>query len=164
VRTDAIVAGWVDHLPQSATLFSYVMNNYWETNYRAGQQGDHEFTYSLRPHMVFDEAEAERFAVGMAQPLVAGPANAGIPVKKPLIEVEALSTVVTLLQRARNGSDLVVRLFNPGSVADSVRIVNSDGSRPVVWVSDVWQRKIRRAEGGIVLGRHELATLLVERE
>jgi hypothetical protein len=56
----------------------------------------------------------------------------------------------------------VLRLFNPGVVADTIRIVTPDGSQPVVWRSDPWQRKIERAEGDIVLGRHESVTLLVE--
>ncbi len=163
VRTDAIVTGWLKRLPASATLLSYVMNNYWETNYRAGQQGDHEFTYALRPHMAFDEADVERFAIGVAQPLIIVPANPATPVTRPPIEIEARGTVVTLLQRADNGPDLVLRLFNPGVVADTIRIVTPDGSQPVVWRSDPWQRKIERAEGDIVLGRHESVTLLVER-
>jgi hypothetical protein len=33
--------------PQSGTIFSYLMNNYWDTNYRAGQSGDFEFRYVL---------------------------------------------------------------------------------------------------------------------
>jgi alpha-mannosidase len=31
--------------PRSGTMFSYVMNNYWDTNYRAGQDGDFTFRY-----------------------------------------------------------------------------------------------------------------------
>jgi hypothetical protein len=33
--------------PHSGTMFSYLMNNYWDTNYRAGQSGDFEFRYVL---------------------------------------------------------------------------------------------------------------------
>ena len=33
--------------PKTATIFSYVMNNYWHTNYRAGQGGDFTFRYAL---------------------------------------------------------------------------------------------------------------------
>lgn len=33
--------------PVSGTLFSYVMNNYWDTNYRAGQGGDFVFRYAF---------------------------------------------------------------------------------------------------------------------
>ncbi|NIN11431.1 MAG: glycosyl hydrolase family 38, partial [Gemmatimonadales bacterium] len=60
IRTDPIVAGWDRHLAPSGTLYSYAMNNYWETNYRAGQEGAHELRYSITPHLAFDEAAAER--------------------------------------------------------------------------------------------------------
>ena len=33
--------------PKSGTIFSYVMNNYWDTNYRAGQGGDFTFRYAV---------------------------------------------------------------------------------------------------------------------
>jgi hypothetical protein len=33
--------------PASGTLFSYVMNNYWDTNYRAGQGGHFRFHYVI---------------------------------------------------------------------------------------------------------------------
>jgi alpha-mannosidase len=34
-------------LPKSGTIFSYAMNNYWHTNYRAGQGGNFTFRYAL---------------------------------------------------------------------------------------------------------------------
>ena len=70
IGTDAVVAGWRDHVDPRPVLFSYVMNNYWETNYRAGQDGPHAFWCVLRPHGRFDEREAERLGVEIAQPLV----------------------------------------------------------------------------------------------
>jgi hypothetical protein len=35
--------------PKTSTMFSYVMNNYWDTNYRAGQGGAFTFRYVLTP-------------------------------------------------------------------------------------------------------------------
>ena len=33
--------------PQTGTIFSYAMNNYWDTNYRAGQGGDFMFRFTV---------------------------------------------------------------------------------------------------------------------
>jgi hypothetical protein len=68
--TDAIVTGWWSGVHLGAVLYSYVMNNYWETNYRAGQDGPHAFRYVLRPHAGFDEAAADRLGREVGQPLV----------------------------------------------------------------------------------------------
>jgi hypothetical protein len=70
IRTDPIATGWLEAAEPSGTLFSYVMNNYWETNYRAAQDDEVRFGYSIRPHEGFDETAAERFGLERARPLV----------------------------------------------------------------------------------------------
>jgi hypothetical protein len=70
IRTDAIVTGWLEKAEPSATLYSYVMNNYWETNYRAAQDDEVEFRYRIRAHGKFDEEQASRFALEESRPLV----------------------------------------------------------------------------------------------
>lgn len=72
IRSDPIVTGWVEEAESSPTLFSYVMNNYWETNYRAAQDDDVTFRYMMRVHDgPFDEEEANRAGLDAARPLVA---------------------------------------------------------------------------------------------
>ena len=70
IRTDAVVTGWLDRAEESATVYSYVMNNYWETNYRAAQDDEVTFRYSIRGHGAFDAAQAERFGREAAAPLL----------------------------------------------------------------------------------------------
>ncbi len=41
--------GWRSGVGESQTIFSYVMNNYWHTNYRAEQEGLVRLRYSVRP-------------------------------------------------------------------------------------------------------------------
>jgi alpha-mannosidase len=67
---DEIVTGWVDHIPPSQTVFSYLMNNYWETNYAASQEGLGEYRYVIIPHGKFDPERAEEEAVSQRQPLI----------------------------------------------------------------------------------------------
>jgi hypothetical protein len=61
---------WLRRLPATQTFFSYVMNNYWHTNYRADQEGPVAFRYALRPHAGFDAREADRFGMGVRRPLL----------------------------------------------------------------------------------------------
>ncbi|MBT8395902.1 MAG: family 10 glycosylhydrolase, partial [Gemmatimonadetes bacterium] len=70
IRTDPIVTGWLDQAEASPTIFSYVMNNYWETNYRAAQDDVVELSYSLQAHGPFDEEATTRFGLEVARPLV----------------------------------------------------------------------------------------------
>ncbi|MES2390982.1 MAG: glycoside hydrolase family 38 C-terminal domain-containing protein [Acidobacteriota bacterium] len=49
--------------PASTTMFSYAMNNYWHTNYRASQGGDFEFRYVVTSAGKFDPARLTRLAL-----------------------------------------------------------------------------------------------------
>ena len=65
---------WIKTLKPSQTLFSYVMNNYWHTNYKADQEGSTAFRYVLRPHKGgYRAIDAARFGIEASQPLVATP-------------------------------------------------------------------------------------------
>jgi len=161
VRTDPTVAGWVERLDPSATLFSYVMNNYWETNYRAGQEGFHEFKYSLRPHFAFDEAEVDRFATEVAQPLVAVPVESEAPETMFPLLIESASTIVTLLDRASDGEGYVLRLFNASDEADTLVLKSRTERGLVIHASDVRENKHERLSEEQTLGPYEIVTLRV---
>jgi len=163
LATDAIVSGWNDRVEPSATLFSYVMNNYWETNYRAGQEGLHEFRYSLRPHLAFDQSRAERFAIGIAQPLIAVPVRREAPRAQLPFDVQARQTVVTLLEPSRDGEALLVRLYNPSERNDRVALRWRDDRPGRLYRSDPWERILEPLPRELELGPYEILTLRVTR-
>ncbi len=74
---------WIEHLEPSQTLYSYVMNNHWFTNYRAEQSGPATFRYSLLPHKEYDPIAAQRFGIECSQPLVVLPRGARRPTESP---------------------------------------------------------------------------------
>ena len=135
------------------------MNNYWETNYRAGQEGVHHFRFAIRPRAEFDEARAERFAVGIGQPLIAIPVKSEAPPLEPPIAIDADRAVVTMLKRAEDGEGLLVRLYNPGSEPDSVSFHWPNGRPAVALRSDVWERSLEPLGDVLRLGAYEIATL-----
>jgi alpha-mannosidase len=62
---------WMREIPPAQNFYSYVMNNYWHTNYKADQEGMALFRYSIRPHGEYRQEEAARFGIERRQPLVA---------------------------------------------------------------------------------------------
>ncbi|MFC1661954.1 glycosyl hydrolase-related protein, partial [Gemmatimonadota bacterium] len=161
IRTDAIVTGWLTRAEPSGTFLSYVMNNYWETNYRAGQDGVHRFRYSLQPHGGFDEARAERFALERAQPLVVVPVTAETPAVDFPFGIHAGRVVVTALKPAADSEGFVARLYNPGTEEDEVRIEGKRGRAFRVYRSDLNEGLLEALEGPLVLGPYEIVTLRV---
>jgi len=54
--------------PKSSTIFSYVMNNYWDTNYRASQGGHFEFRYVVTSSRTFVPEELSRVGMSHLRP------------------------------------------------------------------------------------------------
>jgi alpha-mannosidase len=131
IGTDAIVTGWWRHTAPSGTLWSYVMNNYWETNYRASQGGVHEWRYALRLHDGFDSAAADRWGREVAQPLIAAVVGRQRPLPAVPFSLEAARAVLTGVERVPGSRALVVRLFNPGDGADTVVVRLRDAAAAV---------------------------------
>ena len=70
---------YMKHIEPSATLYSWVMNNHWHTNYRADQEGEVTFHYYLRPHAAYDPVEAAKFGIETTESLIPIVARYGKP-------------------------------------------------------------------------------------
>ncbi|MPY88960.1 MAG: hypothetical protein GEU99_13660 [Luteitalea sp.] len=134
IATDANVAGWKSTLASSPLLYSWVMNNFWTTNYKASQSGAVSFRYTVVPHGAFDSAAAYRAAAQVRHPLLATGANPTDGAPAPLLTLRDDSgsrsrdttngeearpsrspLVVTSVKASTDGSSLRVRLFNAGA-------------------------------------------------
>lgn len=61
---------WVTKLEPSSTIYSWVTNNHWHTNFPLTQDGPVTFRYRILPHEEYDVAKANRFGLEQSQPLV----------------------------------------------------------------------------------------------
>jgi alpha-mannosidase len=66
---------WREHVAPGNTVYSYVLNNYWHTNFKADQSGEIEFHYSLQPHGPFDPEAAKAFGEQQHERLIVIPAR-----------------------------------------------------------------------------------------
>ena len=124
ISTDPTAFGWLENLTPSSRFYSYVMNNYWETNYCAAQEGEMTFRYSLIPHGRFQAAEVERAARGVTRPLLAfrgnlsGTVAPSMRIHNDAVLLDAIRPVnsESWLVRLVNVSDSTQRLELPGAV------------------------------------------------
>lgn len=122
---------WMRENPASPRFYSYVLNNYWHTNYKADQGGEFSFSYSIHPHGPFNPVESVKFGRERRFPLQRGPApppGAGGPAG-PLLLVNPGRVVVESVEPRDEGGSLLLLLYNPSDSAATVTIAGVNGAR-----------------------------------
>lgn len=115
IQNDALACGWQSTIKPSATLFAYLMNNYWHTNYCASQEGDSRYRFQLLPHAIDDGTAARSLGQDLAQPLVVVPVREDTPPPQPLFRFRDPAVEVVTAQSALDGDGLWLVLYNPAS-------------------------------------------------
>lgn len=108
--------------PGTTNWFSYAMNNYWHTNYKADQEGPVHYHYVLRPHDGFNAVENEKSAAAFTQPLMAIPVNEKLPAGGSLFQMSNDKIVVTTITPEKDQS-FVIRLYNSDEKEQSTTLL-----------------------------------------
>ncbi|UCD27689.1 MAG: hypothetical protein JSV03_11325 [Planctomycetota bacterium] len=113
---DMTAGKWLDELGlTNGTIFAYVMNNYWFTNYKAGQDGNFTFRYSLTSGQSMNPTAASLFGESVVSPMRAVRIHTHrkddrLPANKSLVQVEPQSVMISTVKRADDGKGLMVRV------------------------------------------------------
>ncbi len=118
---------WIKSIQPSSLIYSYVMNNYWHTNYKADQEGPVTFSYSLLPHAAFTAIDAVKFGAERRQPLIVAVADPSTPQQPPLMRLSSPEVLVSSLKPIAAGHSWLVYLHNPTSKAQKVNFLWKDG-------------------------------------
>ncbi|MFG0253267.1 MAG: glycoside hydrolase family 38 C-terminal domain-containing protein, partial [Phycisphaerales bacterium JB038] len=155
---------FLQHIDPSATLFSYVMNNYWETNYKADQEGPATFAYSIQPHHgPYNQTRAMRFGIERSRPLLVVPARLdGPPALPSLFTLDATGVIATAVKPSRDGEALMLRLFAASGKPEQARI-DWNGQQPLaVYASDLAEARGEPLSERLSLPAYGIVTLRVE--
>ncbi len=163
ITSDPIVVGWIKNISFSNTFFSYVMNNYWETNYKASQGGPVTFRYSLRPHTgMFDPMISYRFGIEQSQPLIIGSADAGKPTGRSFFKIQPSCVVITSMKPSTDGKALMIRIFNVGDHSEEVIIDWGDNKPGMVFLSNPFEERSCPFPKKLTISPREIKTLRAE--
>ena len=157
---------WRTSITPTQMIYSYAMNNYWHTNYKADQEGPVELRYALRPHGSFAATEAKRFGIERSRPLVVFPALGGSATERAaesLLTVEPAEVLVTSIRPAGDGSGWVVRLQNLAAERRTVGLGGRIGRTGVLSRSDPFGERQEALRGPFEMLPDEIVTLRVER-
>lgn len=152
---------WLDRVEPSQTLYSWVMNNHWHTNYKAEQDGPTVFRYAIRPHRGYAADEAARFGMSISQPLVVARA-AGPAMTEPRLRVEPAGVLVTALKPSDDGRAWIVRLFGASGKPERATLTWADPQPAALWTSDTSERPRDRINTPIDVPAWGIVTLRAE--
>lgn len=153
---------WMAKLEPSQTVYSWVMNNYWYTNYRAFQSGPTTFRYSLLPHPQYDQAVAQRFGIERSQPLLVTPAQGVAPTGRPFVELDTPEVIVASIKPSNDGKAIILRLFGAGGEAAKARLKWGGETPMSLWISDLAENRITKVTGAIDVPTCGIVTLRAE--
>ena len=156
------VRSWKERAGRGGRIYSYVMNNYWHTNYKADQEGEAVFRYAVTPHGAFDPAEAERAGIGVSQPLIPAPPGEGLTPGTSLLTVEPSSVIATSLKPASEGKGWILHLYNAGGGETEVRLTWHGAGRETFYESDLTERRGKAAGFPILIPSSGIAILRIE--
>jgi alpha-mannosidase len=151
--------GWINTIEPSTTLYSYVMNNYWETNYKASQEGPTTFRYSIEPHRGFDSGKAAKFGTERSQPLIAVPVDKKTPVPNSISKVEPASIIVTAFKPGSDGKAWIIRLFNAGGQPEKAAVTWAKPAPDSIWLSNMAEEEVGKLTGPIEMAAYDIVTL-----
>lgn len=152
---------WLDKLEPSSTVYSWVMNNHWHTNFPLTQEGPVQFRYRILPHNGYNAVQANRFGMEQAQPLVHVPADKD-PQLAPLIAVDNDRVCVTILKSSENGETAIVRLRSLSDKAEKVTLTYPAGTPKQVYLCELEENAGVPVTDAITMLPYDLVTLKMQ--
>jgi alpha-mannosidase len=158
------VRAWRTELELSQTIYSYAMNNYWHTNYKADQEGVVTFRYSVRPHQGWESAEIKRFGLERSQPLVVAPSAANSkPPAASLLEVEPSGVIVASLKPGADKKCWIAKLYNASGRPENIKLRGSICREGSIYLSNPSEDRLERVRGPLPILPFEIVTLRMEK-
>jgi hypothetical protein len=144
---DIVRGNWpAEFTPKSSAIFSWLMNNYWGTNFPAWQGGDFTFRYAITSNSEFDPAELTRFGWDALTPLerddVSASEDASLLPNQQASLLEIANPGVTLLtwKRAEDGEGTILRIQEVAGKASEVTIRSQYLAFEQAWLCDLLEQ------------------------
>jgi len=158
---DIVRGTWpVEFGQRAGTIFSYVMNNYWDTNYAAGQGGDFTFRYVLTSGSNLEPAYLSRLGREETSPLEVDQITSqdkAINSPRPLdsaqgsfLQVNNPDIALVTWKRAEDGEGTILRFLEVAGKESSVEVQTPLLSVTSAWMNDALERK----QGPLAVSSH----------
>jgi hypothetical protein len=120
LEIDGSFKKWKEKGTITSRWFSYVMNNYWHTNFKIDQDSIAAFNYALRPHDALKNDEQEKAAMEFTQPLISFAVKEKVKLAENKFELSNEKIVITSITPQSNS--FMIRIFNPENTAQTTSL------------------------------------------
>ncbi|MGL6195796.1 MAG: hypothetical protein ACRC2T_13350, partial [Thermoguttaceae bacterium] len=174
----ANIKDWREHIDPNGTIYSWVCNNHWETNYKAGQEGKLDFRYGIRPYIgKYDAAKSQKIERNISI----------LDISANLIKLDNDNVLVTRLKPCREylpkepeversatsgqpeplyGPGLFVRLYNPTDEPQTVNLEflkKGEKVDPTIYISNPWEDRLEKvSDKKITIEPKDMTAIRVE--
>lgn len=149
---------WVTKLEPGSTVYSWVMNNHWHTNFPLTQDGPVRFRYRLLPHEGYDVVKANRFGMEQSQPLVYVTADKA-PVVRPVVAIDNECVYTTILKSTGQDKELIVRLRSLSDKEEPVKLSFPKANPKSVMICEREEVPTKQTNGEFVMKPYGQVTL-----
>ena len=161
-QNDRGTRSWRDRTAPGTTVYAYLFNNYWHTNYKAYQQGPLTYRFVLRAHAGHDALALRRFSDEQDHPLLVFAVDPAAPETQAPFTLSGDAVTVPSLRVTDGGAALVARLFNPSPKPATVTLrPAAQGARVSMMTGDKAQAV---PDGRIVIPALGTRTVRIERQ
>jgi alpha-mannosidase len=154
---------WIERTGPSPRVFSYAMNNYWHTNYKADQEGPVTLRYAVTPHRGSDLAQAKRLEIEAGTPLIAVAAGRSSPVPSFPLAVGPKSMIATRLKPTDDGRGWILRLYNASPKPERLVLSGRAVDEGRTYLSDIDGRSAIALAAATEIPAWGILTLLITR-
>ena len=151
---------WVNKLEPSSTVYSWVMNNHWITNFPLTQDGPVSFRYRVLPHGGYDAITANRFGMEQARPLAHVATNIN-PEIKPLVAFNNDRVSVSIHKLSTDGNATILRLRSLSDEDEIVKITFPIGMPESLYICNKGEEPGQKISGEVKVPAMGMMTLRV---
>jgi hypothetical protein len=149
---DIVRGNWPSKFePKTASIFSWLMSNYWGTNFAPQQGGEFTFRYDIVSGATFDGAQLTRAGWNSMTPLEADQAYAAFfpgalpATQAKILEIDNPDVALSTWKRAEDGQGTILRFVEVSGKEQSVRITS-----PYLEIIEAWNCSVLEENGSAV--------------
>lgn len=149
---DIVRGNWPSKFePKAASIFSWLMSNYWGTNFAPQQGGEFTFRYDIVSTSTFDAAQLTRTGWNTMTPLEVGQAHASFfpgalpATQTKILEIDNPNVALSTWKRAEDDHGTIFRLVEISGKKQTVHIAS-----PYLRISEAWNCSALEEKGSPV--------------